>query len=160
MEVRLVILSPSGSHRTVVRRLPLPVGRSEESRLRIAQDCVSRRHCEIVERDGAVFVRDLKSTNGTLVDGVAIEPEADVAVPSGSVIKVGAAAFRVEYGTGGTTVAAAEPVAATDEETVPLDGADPAAAAADSGAADPAWPMANPPQADDSDLNEFFKSLS
>lgn len=145
MEVRLVILSPSGSHRTVVKRLPLLVGRSEESRLRIAQDCVSRRHCEFVARDGVVFVRDLKSTNGTLVEGVTIAPEADVAVPSGSVVKVGAAAFRIEYGTGGTTVAAADPIAATDEETVPLDDAD-------------ATPEAS--AADAADLNDFFKGLS
>ena len=145
VEVRLVILSPAGSHRTVVKRLPLLVGRSEESRLRIAQDSVSRRHCEFVARDGIVFVRDLKSTNGTLVEGVTIEPEADVAVPSGAVIRVGEAIFRVEYGTGGTTVAAADPLAAIDKEKVPLDGGD---AANEKAGLDPA------------DLNEFLKGLS
>ena len=51
---------------------------------------------EIAPQDGVVFVRDLKSTKGTLVD----------------------AAWMAD------------------------------------------WPMVDPPQADDGDLNEFFKSLS
>lgn len=141
-----------------MKRLPLLVGRAEEARLRVSQDCVSRRHCELVDRDGVVFIRDLKSTNGTLVAGAAIEPEVDVAVPSGAVIKVGGASFRVEYGTGGTTIAAAD-LPAADKETVPLDGApSPHVAAAEA----PAFevPITDAPRVNDSDLDEFFKSLS
>lgn len=164
VEVRLVILSPSGTHRTLVKRLPLLIGRSEEARLRIAQDSVSRRHCELVERDGDVVVRDLKSTNGTLVDGVEIAAETDVPVVSGMVIKVGGVSFKVEYGTGGTTVAAdvaAPSSAATERETVPLVGGEAPVpdAAEDVIAGD--WPMAAaPPPPDEGDLNDFFKSLS
>lgn len=160
MEVRLVILSAAGTHRTLVKRLPLLVGRSEEARLRIAQDSVSRRHCEIFDRDGEVFVRDLRSTNGTLVDGVELAAETDVALPSGGVIKVGGVSLRIEYGTGGTTVAAdaavpAEPGPA--KETVPLDEAgDRAPPAGGAG-----WPVVDGPAPPDAgDLDEFFKSLS
>lgn len=106
MEVRFVILSPSGKHRTTVKKLPLLVGRSEEAKLRINQDCVSRRHCEFVDRDGEVFVRDLTSTNGTIVDDEPIPPGAEARVRPGGVVKIGGATFRVDYGSGGTTAAA------------------------------------------------------
>jgi pSer/pThr/pTyr-binding forkhead associated (FHA) protein len=33
---------------------------------------ISARHCQLVREDGAVFVRDLESRNGTLVNGVPI----------------------------------------------------------------------------------------
>ena len=86
MDVRFVILSPSGKHRTTSRSLPLLVGRSEDAKLRISQDCVSRRHCQFLAKDGEVFVRDLDSTNGTLLDGERIEPQADTFVRPGSVV--------------------------------------------------------------------------
>jgi pSer/pThr/pTyr-binding forkhead associated (FHA) protein len=50
-------------------KLPLVIGRSLEATLRI-QDCwASRRNCEIVRINGSLVVRDLGSTNGTLVNG-------------------------------------------------------------------------------------------
>ncbi len=164
MEVRLVILSPSGTHRTLVKRLPLLIGRSEEARLRISQDSVSRRHCELSERDGDVFVRDLKSTNGTLVDGVEIAAETGVQLASGMVIKVGGVSFKVEYGTGGTTVAAdvaAPSSAATERETVPLAGGEAPVPEVVDDVVVVDWPVAAAPSPpDEGDLNDFFKSLS
>lgn len=164
VEVRLVILSPSGTQRTLVKRLPLLIGRSEEARLRISQDSVSRRHCELLDRDGEVFVRDLNSTNGTLVDGVEIAAETDVPVASGMVVKVGGVSFKVEYGTGGTTVAAdvaAASSAATERETVPFAGGEAPVADAVEDVVAGEWPVvAEPSPPDEGDLNEFFKSLS
>lgn len=164
MEVRLVILSPSGKHRTLVKRLPILVGRADEAKLRISQDCVSRRHCEFRERDGEVVIRDLTSTNGTIIDGEQIVPEEDRPVRPGAVVKVGGATFRVEYGSAGTTVAA--PLAAVspaeaDRETVPLDGAEASGEAVVDGERAADWPaLAEPTPPDEGDLNDFFKSLS
>jgi pSer/pThr/pTyr-binding forkhead associated (FHA) protein len=144
VEVRFVILSTSGKPRTSIKRLPLLVGRADEAKLRVVQDCVSRRHCEFVERNGDVFVRDLKSTNGTLLDGELIPPDVDTLVKPGSIVKVGGAKFRVEYGPAGTTAAATEPSAdaavSAEKDTVPLEDA----SAADVAAAEKEPPVLEP----------------
>ncbi|MCE9631765.1 MAG: FHA domain-containing protein [Planctomycetia bacterium] len=166
MDVRFVILSATGKHRTTTKSLPLLVGRSEEAKLRIAQDCVSRRHCQFLAKDDEVFVRDLGSTNGTILDGERIEPETDTFVRPGGVVKVGGATFRVDYGTADTTAvvpsAAEEPAeAAAEKVTVPMTDDPPHiddAAQSD----EIAWPQsaeaAQPPS--EGDLGDFFKSLS
>jgi pSer/pThr/pTyr-binding forkhead associated (FHA) protein len=144
VEVRFVILSTSGKPRTSIKRLPLLVGRADEAKLRVVQDCVSRRHCEFVERDGDVFIRDLKSTNGTMLDGELIPPDVDTLVKPGSIVKVGGAKFRVEYGPAGTTAAATEPSAdaavSAEKDTVPLEDA----SAADVAAAEKEPPVLEP----------------
>jgi hypothetical protein len=45
------------------------LGRSRESDIRIADDNVSRRHAEVVQEDGAYWLHDLGSTNGTELNG-------------------------------------------------------------------------------------------
>jgi predicted component of type VI protein secretion system len=97
MNVRFFVPSAKDVERSYERKLPIVVGRSDEAKFRIALDSVSRKHCEIFEKDGGVFVRDLGSTNGTLLDGELIT----VAVPSrvrpGGTIQVGGFAIRIEY---------------------------------------------------------------
>jgi len=51
------------------------IGRSVECELRVPAVAASRRHATVIWRDGAVLVRDLGSTNGTLVNGAKIEGE-------------------------------------------------------------------------------------
>lgn len=53
-------------------RVPLPkclIGRNPECHLRFQHPAVSRRHCVVYAREGRVFVRDLDSRNGTLLNG-------------------------------------------------------------------------------------------
>ena len=109
VDVRIVILTPSGKHRTITRGLPVLVGRGDEAALRVPQDCVSRRHCELREKGGAVVVHDLASTNGTLLDGVEIPQGVDVTVPCGATLRVGGATFRIEFGTPQSTIAESRP---------------------------------------------------
>jgi pSer/pThr/pTyr-binding forkhead associated (FHA) protein len=97
MDVRFVIRSPSGKRRNGVVPLPVLVGRGDEAKIRIPQDSVSRRHCEFVERDGHVWIRDLGSTNGTLLEGKRIQPNVDTPVSSGGTVSVGDVHIRVEY---------------------------------------------------------------
>jgi pSer/pThr/pTyr-binding forkhead associated (FHA) protein len=52
-----------------VRQWPVTIGRGDEADLPIADRWVSRRHCEIFERDGSLVVRDLGSRHGTEVNG-------------------------------------------------------------------------------------------
>jgi predicted component of type VI protein secretion system len=100
MEIRFVFKSSSGKLRVHRKRLPVTIGRcaSEEVRLRIPIDSVSRKHCEFfLDEGGTVCVRDLSSTNGTLLNGEPIEAEVAVVVSPGSSVKVGTVVFRVEF---------------------------------------------------------------
>jgi pSer/pThr/pTyr-binding forkhead associated (FHA) protein len=45
------------------------LGRKEECDVRLEHKSVSKMHCVIVKTDGLLLVRDLGSTNGTLVNG-------------------------------------------------------------------------------------------
>lgn len=100
MEIRFVFKSSSGKPRVHRKRLPVTIGRcaSEEVRLRIPIDSVSRKHCEFfLDEGGTVCVRDLRSTNGTLLNGEPIEAASPVVVSPGSSVKVGTVVFRVEF---------------------------------------------------------------
>lgn len=52
------------------------VGRESEAQIRIPASGVSRRHCSFEVRNGDVILRDLKSRNGTYVNGERIEERA------------------------------------------------------------------------------------
>ncbi len=51
------------------------VGRHDECVLRIKSSQVSRRHCELFEKKGLLLVRDLKSSNGTFVNGQRVQDQ-------------------------------------------------------------------------------------
>ena len=55
--------------RTAVRPLPFLVGRQVDSDLFLNSSHGSHRHAELFEQGGALWVRDLHSTNGTAVNG-------------------------------------------------------------------------------------------
>ena len=63
---------PEDGRELSLGRLPLTIGRGDETDLMIIDRWVSRRHCEIFERDGMLAVRDLGSRHGTQVNGEAI----------------------------------------------------------------------------------------
>jgi pSer/pThr/pTyr-binding forkhead associated (FHA) protein len=50
--------------------LPIIIGRGPLAGIRLTDRWSSRANSEILEIDGALFVRDLNSSNGTLVNGV------------------------------------------------------------------------------------------
>jgi pSer/pThr/pTyr-binding forkhead associated (FHA) protein len=177
MNARFVIVTPASQKRAITVRLPILVGRSEEAKFRIQQDSVSRRHCEFFTTDDAVFVRDLESTNGTFLDDEEITASTPTVVPSGTVVRVGGVAFRVEYESavsrpaglpGDDTVPLPTPAADADtDESAPTDQDDTGFAGLTPADASPAaevdWPSADaasPPPAADDNLNDFFKSLS
>lgn len=103
MNVRFVVTKPAAKAKTFPIRLPIVVGRSEEAKFRIQQDRVSRKHCEFFEQEGRVYLRDLGSTNGTLLDGELVETSVKIPLESGAVVQVGSLAFRVEFDTSTAT---------------------------------------------------------
>lgn len=70
----------------------LRVGRSEDCEVRIDNLGVSRHHCEIVEQNGYVVLRDLQSNNGTFVNGNKVEVHN---LNTGDVITLGK--YSLEY---------------------------------------------------------------
>jgi predicted component of type VI protein secretion system len=183
MDVRFVIVSPANRKAEHAVKLPVVVGRSDEAKFRVQQDSVSRRHCELFIKDDAVFVRDLGSTNGTILDGERIASPVATRVPPGAQIRVGGIVFRVEYESA-AVIARDEPhgddtvpMAAVHEtpesrpgadaeaeclEAEPIDAAEPAeepaAEAAGFGFLGAA-PEPDPAAGGDDKLDDFFKSL-
>jgi hypothetical protein len=79
---------------------------------------VSRKHCEVFEKEGQLFVRDLGSLNGTYVDNHKIESE-HVLAPD-HLLTLGTVTFRAVYEP--TMVAAGDLTHTVDANpTVPLD---------------------------------------
>lgn len=94
------------------------VGRQQGCQIRISSSQVSRKHCELFEKKGHLLVKDLGSSNGTLINGKKIEGQQVVEV--GSILTIGSVVFRVENAAGGAPspvggkphdTAVAEPVA-------------------------------------------------
>lgn len=103
-------------------------GRQEGCQLQIKSSQVSRRHCELFEKDGRLIVKDLKSSNGTWVNGSRIDGQ-HVLNP-GDELTIGGVKFRVAQAgsaapaPGDTAVPAAAPApvaVAVDDESIPLD---------------------------------------
>jgi pSer/pThr/pTyr-binding forkhead associated (FHA) protein len=70
--MQLVYQRPDGTEAVVpVDRCPFTIGRSPDADLRIENEFggVSRLHCRIVEVEDGYGVEDLKSRNGTIVNG-------------------------------------------------------------------------------------------
>jgi hypothetical protein len=71
----------------MIENLPALVGRGSDAAIRLDGDLgVSRKHAEIYEQEGSLRIQDLKSTHGTLVNGVRIE---DNSLEPGDQIQVG-----------------------------------------------------------------------
>jgi predicted component of type VI protein secretion system len=60
-----------GSH--TIAHYPFIVGRDPESDIHIDNIGVSRQHCKFLWADGAYHVQDLKSSNGTQINGEKVE---------------------------------------------------------------------------------------
>ena len=69
MQARLTIHQPDGGTREVtLTTKPLIIGKAPECDIVLADGAISRRHAEIERRADKVFIRDLKSLNGTIVN--------------------------------------------------------------------------------------------
>lgn len=64
--------------KTFILQLMLTVGRSPENSFVIQNEKVSSRHCIFWVKNGKVWIRDNKSTNGTRLNGVLLQQEAEV----------------------------------------------------------------------------------
>ncbi len=81
-----VVLSGSAKGMSLPLRETLRIGKAPDNDLVLADDTVSRHHCELTRGQGGIHVRDLGSTNGTKVQGARIS---EAVVSPGAVLKVG-----------------------------------------------------------------------
>ena len=81
-----------------VRRTGLKIGRSPPADIVLSDPRVSRSHCRVELAGEDLKVTDLKSTNGTFIDGERVEGEAMLAV--GSLLRVGNVCFKHEVRSG------------------------------------------------------------
>ncbi len=95
LQAKLIVVSGEVKTREVTLKLPALIGRGKEASLKIPMALVSRKHCEIRERDGRLFIRDLGSLNGTFVNNYKITTEQPL-LP-GEQFTVGSLTFRAEY---------------------------------------------------------------
>ncbi|MGA5564780.1 FtsK/SpoIIIE domain-containing protein [Streptomyces platensis] len=72
------------------------IGRSADADVPLDDPDVSRLHCTVtVEPDGSVSVADLRSTNGTAVDGTDLD-ERPAPLPPGALLRLGESALRLQ----------------------------------------------------------------
>jgi pSer/pThr/pTyr-binding forkhead associated (FHA) protein len=156
LQAKLVVVGGETKTQEIeLKQLPAVLGRSREAAIKLPHPLVSRNHCELLEENGMLYVRDLGSLNGTYVgsqrvDGrVCLEPE--------SLLTIGTVTFRAVYEPNGHSTslerAAESPVhskspvtAKPDAATVgarPLDLTD--TQAAPTGTSPPASQAAAPP---------------
>lgn len=94
MEVKLIVASGKAQGRAI----PLPstvvmIGRGKKCHLRPHCPLVSKLHCAIAPWAGKVVVRDLKSCNGTFINGERIHGE--VRVHDGDRLRIGTLEFTI-----------------------------------------------------------------
>ena len=65
MHVTLVAVDGTAERRRLHIKLPAVLGRSRRADLTIAHLLISRKHCELREHEGVVYLKDLGSLNGT-----------------------------------------------------------------------------------------------
>ena len=94
MQVVLKVVGGKNDGREIAITVPrFIIGRGETAHLRPASDLVSREHCAIEVGDGKVTILDLKSRNGSFVNGSQLtEPHV---ARAGDTLRIGRLQFQV-----------------------------------------------------------------
>jgi len=92
-------------------------GRGAECHVRPNSDWVSRQHCLLRVTPEAVFLRDLGSRNGTLVNGALLECERQLR--PGDQVQVGPLVFEVRFETAPPASPAPPATTRSDADTLP-----------------------------------------
>lgn len=95
LKVKLVVVGGVTERDEFQPTLPAVLGRSRNVEVPLPHPLISRRHCELVEKNQQLFVRDLGSTNGTFVGSERVEVE--TIVEHGALLTIGTVTFRAFY---------------------------------------------------------------
>jgi pSer/pThr/pTyr-binding forkhead associated (FHA) protein len=95
MDISLILFKKDGTKRVFpVHNKATTIGRGVECDLCIPLQVVSRKHCQLSLEPNALKIRDLKSSNGTYVNGNKVEVET-TAMP-GDRIQIGPLIFTLQ----------------------------------------------------------------
>jgi FHA domain len=75
---------------------PVSLGRTPENDVSIPEYSISKRHCLFDLSDGVMSLTDAGSTNGTLINGSAVDATTPVPLCGGEIITLGRFAFLYE----------------------------------------------------------------
>lgn len=96
---RLIVLEGGSSDRPAGSSFEVEpvtsVGRDIDNTVVLADSTVSGRHAVLLRREGAWWLEDFDSTNGTSLNGSALEPGQPELLRSGDVLEFGAVRFRL-----------------------------------------------------------------
>ncbi len=95
LKAKLVVVGGDAKPKEVDLRLPTVIGRGRDVTLTLPHPLVSRRHTELFEKDGYLYVKDLGSLNGTYVNNRKIEAEHRLA--PNQLLTLGNVTFRALY---------------------------------------------------------------
>jgi len=99
MDVVLKVLSGAKKGTKIaVKKEEFLIGRSQQCHLCVGSSSISRKHCAIFRSDTSVKIKDLKSSNGTLVNGKRITEEIELS--SGDELEIGSLLFLVTISPG------------------------------------------------------------
>ncbi len=87
----VVLYGDDLGRRHMLAKVETVIGRSSRSDIRVDQESVSRRHAKLSHTGRAVIIRDLQSTNGTLVND---ERVAEYELRNGDLVKIGRTIFK------------------------------------------------------------------
>src|SRR5688572_1884920 len=83
------IKSDDNTRAHIIVRPQFVIGRSAEADLAYVSSTVSRKHIRVELNRDSVTVTDLRSNNGTFIDGVLLQPEKPIIVQGNNVIRLG-----------------------------------------------------------------------
>lgn len=111
MHAKLVVASGKSAGRAIsLKNGRILIGRAEECDIRPLGEEVSRRHCLILVEGDSITVEDLKSRNGTFINGDRIP--AKTTAKSGDIVRVGPLELKVSLPAPVAAPAEASPPAA------------------------------------------------
>jgi len=94
MVAKLVVATGKNAGKTIaLKRTRLLIGRADECDIRPLSDEVSRRHCAVIVEPEGISVEDLRSRNGTFVNGKRIE--ARTLLADGDMLRIGSLELKV-----------------------------------------------------------------
>lgn len=122
LNAKLTVVGGAAKAAEINLKLPTTIGRGRDATLTLPHPLVSRKHCEIFERDGKLYVRDLKSLNGTFIDSERIDGIAELSPEQ--LLTIGTVTFRAQYqpfAENKVSVEKAAPLAAESSHVLEMD---------------------------------------
>ncbi len=87
-----LLVKENGDKKSMQITLPCGIGKKSDNTVVLEESTASRYHCRLFESDGNIFLEDLQSKNGTLINGRAVT--ANCKVKPGDVIQIGKALIK------------------------------------------------------------------